>query len=56
MQGKTLIMKAIGNKFWDEDIRWKNSKGKKHAWPRAEAKQAARKLRKQNKSKNNDGE
>ena len=56
MQGKTLIMKSVGNKFWDEDMQWKNSKGKKHSWPRAEAKKAAKKLRKQNKIKDYGGE
>lgn len=49
MQGRTLIQKLVGDKFWKIDSKIKNSKGKKHSWPRAEAKVANRKLRRQNK-------
>jgi len=48
MTGKTLITKAIGNKFWEADMKVKNSSGKKTAWTIAEAKNASRKIRHNN--------
>ena len=45
MSGKTIISKSIGNKFWDEDMKMKNSRGKKHAMAKAEAKMGSRKFR-----------
>lgn len=45
MQGKTWIIKNVGNKFWESDLKMKNSKGKKRSWVKAEAKMASRKIR-----------
>lgn len=45
MTGKNLITKALGNKFWSVDMKIKNSRGKKTAWTKAEAKNASRKVR-----------
>ena len=48
MTGKNLITKATGNKFWAVDMKIKNSRGKKTAWTKAEAKNASRKVRHNN--------
>lgn len=45
MTGKNLITKALGDCFWPVDMKIKNSKGKKTAWTKAEAKNASRKVR-----------
>jgi len=48
MTGKNLITKAIGNKFFTIDMEIRNSRGKKTAWTKAEAKRASRKVRHNN--------
>lgn len=48
MHGRTLYVKErVG--FLDEDLDYRNSKGKRSDWCKAWAKQANRKIRKQNK-------
>ncbi len=48
MTGKTLISKSNGNKFFAVDMEIRNSRGKKTAWTKAEAKRASRKVRHNN--------
>ena len=45
MTGKSIIQKELGNYFWPTDMKAKNARGKKHAWAKAEAKNASRKFR-----------
>lgn len=45
MTGKSIIQKELGNCFWPTDMKAKNARGKKHAWAKAEAKNASRKFR-----------
>lgn len=50
MKGRTIIMKTLGNWFWQFDSKTKNSKGKKHAIDEAEAKRANRTFRRKGKN------
>jgi len=45
MKGKTLLMKNFASKFWEYDMKVKNSKGKKHKTDYMEARRANRKIR-----------
>jgi len=38
MTGKNLIQKELGNCFWTGDMKFKNARGKKTSWTKAEAK------------------
>jgi len=48
MTGKNLIQKILGNYFWSGDMKFKNARGKKTSWTKAEAKNASRKFRHNN--------
>ena len=45
MTGKNPIQKTLGNYFWAGDIKFKNARGKKTSWTKAEAKNGSRKFR-----------
>lgn len=45
MTGKTLIQKELGNVFWAGDMKYRNARGKKTSWTKAESKNASRKFR-----------
>ena len=45
MTGKNLILSVLGNVFWAGDMKFKNARGKKTSWTKAEAKRASRKIR-----------
>lgn len=45
MKGKTLLMKNFASKFWEYDVKTKNSKGKKYKSDYMEARRANRKIR-----------
>jgi len=48
MTGKNIIQKELGNCFWSGDMKFKNARGKKTSWTKAEAKSASRKFRHNN--------
>ena len=45
MTGKNIIQKTLGNYFWSGDMKFKNARGKKTSWTKAEAKKASRTIR-----------
>lgn len=45
MKGKTIIIRTLGNFFWQFDSKRKNARGKKRSWAKAEAKRASRAFR-----------
>jgi len=51
MTGKNLIQKTLGNSFWAGDMKYKNARGKKTSWTKAEAKNGSRKFRHDNRWK-----